>query len=596
MISMLWHEASNKSWIAPFINHLWQSTGVAVVAWLLALAIRNNRAQVRYWVWMAASAKFLLPFSLLIGVGESARSWLRTSPAIQPAFTTVMEQITRPIPQAQFLRYQTPAPAVHQTDWLSLALVAIWACGFWVIALRWIRAWWSVRAAVRAASPFSLAEGVPVLSTATRIEPGIFGIFRPVLLLPGEIVARLTPAQLDAVLAHEMCHVRRRDNLTFAIHMAVEALFWFHPLVWWIGARLIDERERACDEEVVQAGGEAQVYAEGILNVCKFYAESPLACVSGVTGADLKKRIARIMSDHVSMPLTLGKKLLLIAVPSVTFLIAILPSIGVDAQLLHPQNGTAPAFEVASVKPDHTAGDVFSFRLQPGRFVADGAPLDRLIRFAYDVKSDRQIADMPGWAGSERFDIDAKISDPEIEAIKKLSPDEGFQQYRLMVQSLLADRFQMRVQTETRALPVYALVVAKNGSRVTPSATSSDSQKLTLPRLVFTAAGDLKATCVSMAFFAGWLSGKPDTGDRVVIDATGLKGAYDFALRWNPVASGAALAGANANQPPADAPPANDDKPSLLTAIQEQLGLKLEPRTAPVEVLVIDHIEQPSPN
>jgi uncharacterized protein (TIGR03435 family) len=202
---------------------------------------------------------------------------------------------------------------------------------------------------------------------------------------------------------------------------------------------------------------------------------------------------------------------------------------------------------------------------------------------------------MPGWAGSEHFDIDAKIADADVEAIKELPPDERFQQYRLMVQSLLSDRFQMKVRLETRELPVYALVVAKNGAKLVPAA-SPVREKPQLPQLTFTAGGDLKAGSVSMPFFAVWLSGRPDTGDRIVIDATGLKGAYDFVLKWNPVDSGAALAGANANQPPGNTPQPDEDRPSLLTALQDQLGLKLVPQKAPVEVLVIDNIEQPSPN
>ena len=89
------------------------------------------------------------------------------------------------------------------------------------------------------------------MSLPARIEPGVLGILKPILLLPKGITDRLPPAQLDAIIAHEMSHVRRRDNLTGAIHMLVEAIFWFHPMVWWIEARLIEERERACDEEVL---------------------------------------------------------------------------------------------------------------------------------------------------------------------------------------------------------------------------------------------------------------------------------------------------------------------------------------------------------
>ncbi len=134
------------------------------------------------------------------------------------------------------------------------------------------------------------------------------GLLRPILLLPAGIAERLTPPQLEAVLAHELCHVRRRDNLFASIHMIVEAIFWFHPLVWWIGARLVEERERACDEEVLSLGSEPHVYAEAILNVCKLYVESPLVCVSGVTGANLKRRIEAIMTNRIAAPTELRKE------------------------------------------------------------------------------------------------------------------------------------------------------------------------------------------------------------------------------------------------------------------------------------------------
>ena len=118
-----------------------------------------------------------------------------------------------------------------------------------------------------------------IRSSPGLLEPGVVGLFRPILLLPAGIAERLQPPQLEAVLAHELCHVRRRDNLTSAIHMIVEAVFWFHPLVWWIGARLVEERERACDEAVLSLAMQPHDYAEGILNVCKSYWNRPcLVC------------------------------------------------------------------------------------------------------------------------------------------------------------------------------------------------------------------------------------------------------------------------------------------------------------------------------
>ena len=118
------------------------------------------------------------------------------------------------------------------------------------------------------------------------------------LLWPRAISERLTDEQIEAVLAHELCHLRRGDNLAALFHLGVQTVFWFHPLVWWIGARLITERERACDEEVIRRGSERETYAESILKTCQFFVESPLACVSGVTGSDLKKRIEEIMTNE----------------------------------------------------------------------------------------------------------------------------------------------------------------------------------------------------------------------------------------------------------------------------------------------------------
>ena len=192
---------------------------------------------------------------------------------------------------------------------------------------------------------------VEVRSSPGLLEPGVVGFLRPILLLPEGIAERLTPRQLEAVLAHELCHVRRRDNLTSAIHMIVEAVFWFHPLVWWIGARLVDERERACDEAVLRLGSEPQVYAEGILNVCKIYVESPLRCVSGVTGSDLKKRIQAILTGRVAGELNFAKRVALTVAGIAALALPVIVGI-VNAPAIRAQSSAGtPRFEVASIKP-----------------------------------------------------------------------------------------------------------------------------------------------------------------------------------------------------------------------------------------------------
>jgi beta-lactamase regulating signal transducer with metallopeptidase domain/protein involved in polysaccharide export with SLBB domain len=300
------------------LNHLWQSTLFAAIAGLLTLALRNNRAPVRYWLWFAASLKFLIPFSVLVTVGSQFE--LRKAPAapLLPVYaaplTVAIKDVSRPfVPSA-------PVPA-DRTPFL----LGLWVCGASVVLIAWTRQWLRVRSALRSASPLDLNLPIRAMSSPARLEPGVFGVFRPTLLVPEGITDRLSPDQWQAILAHELCHVRRRDNLTAAIHMAVEAIFWFHPLVWWIGRRLVDERERACDEAVLLTSADPESYAEGILNVCKLYLGSPLPCVSGVTGSNLKDRIRAIMTQRVAADLVFAKKLALAvaAIAALAFPVAI---------------------------------------------------------------------------------------------------------------------------------------------------------------------------------------------------------------------------------------------------------------------------------
>jgi hypothetical protein len=182
-----------------------------------------------------------------------------------------------------------------------------------------LRLWWRVCRLVRTSVPaeltgIELPPTVQARSAHGMLEPAVVGIFRPILLIPAGIQEYLTPRQLRAVIAHELCHVRQRDNLTAAIHMLVEGVFWFHPLVWWIGAKLVNTRERACDEDVLRELGDPDSYAEGILKVCRRYVEASLVCVSGISGADLRIRVEAIAANRIGSRLQAAKACVLIAV------------------------------------------------------------------------------------------------------------------------------------------------------------------------------------------------------------------------------------------------------------------------------------------
>ena len=254
----------------------------------MTLLLRNNHARTRYWIWLTASLKFLIPFSLFVEIGH--RLSYSSAPAIShPQLALVMDEISQPFAAS-------PPPIYVAAPSLPI-LPAIWICGSVAILILWFIRWRRIAALLRTSDP--------------QLEPGVFGVFRPVLYLPAGIADHLDDAQLKAIVAHELCHVRRRDNLTAALHMLVETVFWFHPLVWWIGTRLVDERERACDEEVIHLGSDPEVYAESILKICRLYLESPLACVAGITGSDLAARIESIMKTSPLNKLSAAKKLTL---------------------------------------------------------------------------------------------------------------------------------------------------------------------------------------------------------------------------------------------------------------------------------------------
>ncbi len=573
----LWHEG----WTAALVNHLWQSTAVVVIAWLLAVALKKNHARVRYWIWIAASVKFLLPFSLLIAAGEWLRS-LVPVPAAQPGVASVMEQVTQPFGQAQFFNVgSAPVPAHHASHWPAV-LVAVWLCGALFLAIRFGLAWAKMNAIKRRARPFALGADVPVLSSSAPIEPGIFGILRPVLLLPEGIPERLSAEQMRAVVAHEMCHVRRRDNLTFAIHMVVETLFWFHPMVWWIGSRLIEERERACDQAVMQAGSEAQVYAEGILNVCKFYVETPLNCISGVTGSDLKKRISRIMTEKVAWRLSPSRILLLGAAGLLALAMPVVLG-AVRAETLNPESKTnvRPSFEVATIKPvdPHARTIEVGVHVDPGGTVRlDGLPLKAMIQVAFDV-SYWQIKGSEDWMDKQQYNLVAKPP----EAIRETMPDTRHtlfsikdERLRQMLQTLLIERFQLKIHRETSTGNVYLLEKSGKTLRLKPVevAAVNASPYGNLGETGWAEGwGLFNETMPELAKFASDYE-----MHRPVLDRTGLTGAFKYRSAHE------------------DASTYWMDPHGSFLRLMNELGLKLVPATGPVEMLVIDHAEHPSPN
>jgi bla regulator protein blaR1 len=576
--------------MSAVLTHLWQSTLCLFAAWMLTLALRKNRASVRYGVWLAASVKFLIPFSLLVSAGSELGS--RILPAReQPPVLSVMEVISRPFALATSAPVPPPPRAVSHP--VPAILFGVWLCGFAIAAVYWL-IWWSrIRTGLRTATPLHLDSPIPVMSFPGRLEPGVFGIRKPVLLLPEGINRYLPRDQLAAIVRHELCHVRRRDNLTAAIHMMVEAIFWFYPPVWWIRTQLIEERERACDEAVLQTGNAADAYAESILNVCRFYIESPLACASGVTGSNLRKRITRILAEPAVRPLGWPGKLLLasagLGAVCLPALFGILHAPPAWAQAIAATSKQLPTFEVATVKPSAPGAMMVMTKATPDGMQIRNAPLIMIIRQATGLLNlnDDQVLGAPPWVKTERYDIDAKVEEADVPKVAKLSRIERNE----MMRSVLVDRFQFAAHLETRELPEYELVVAKGGSKLkeaTPGDTYpsglKDDQGRSAPGMMRVGFGTFDCQAIPIASLLETLT---QLTGRTVVDRTGLTGRYDIHLRWTPEGSRPA--------PQADGT-AEDSAVDFFTAVQEQLGLTFRSAKGPVDILVVDHIEKPSEN
>ena len=269
----------------------------------------------------------------------------------------------------------------------------------------------------------------------------------------------------------------------------------------------------------------------------------------------------------------------------------------IRSQSLQADAARGRSFEVATVRPSRADGEFENYQVSSARFHVENAPLTALIRFAYDIRSDDQLPKEPAWITQEKFDIDGKVDDADVEAMGKLPPDQKLEQYRLMLKALLEDRFKLQVSPHMKELPVYALVVAKGGPKLTAANVPPEAIARSTPILAGGSRGDLQAKSVSMALFTGWLSGREDLRNRVVIDATGLKGSFDFTLHWTLENTRAGQAdGSSAAQAATNGATPDSGGISILSALQEQLGLKLESRRAPVDVLVIERVEKPSQN
>jgi uncharacterized protein (TIGR03435 family) len=533
-----------------------RATLIAAVIALVLFAMRIKTASVLHAVWSSVVVlMMLLPAWLAWGPKASL-------PVLPSATIAPLDLLPPPSPAGLVERSTISSASPVREDGGYALLESVYLLGVCALLFR------LVIGTVRATR----------LTSSSCIVPVTVGLLHPRIILP-ERSREWPQAQLDAVLAHEGEHIRRHDPLFQWLALLNRAIFWFHPLAWWLERKLSGLAEEACDAAVLAKGHDPRDYSEYLLDLARSVERAGTrvhALGMAMPGIGLRHRIRRMLSG-VSVP-RISRPRMACTVAMCAAAAAILAA-GTLVRAQQPST-PRPAFEVASVKPGDPDNRIWRLGSMPGgRFAANNASLKLLIQMAYDVRS-HQISGGPNWLDSAKYDIDAK---PDSATAIPPGPASATQM-RLMLQSLLEERFKLKLHRELREEPVYELVVAKGGPRM-PQAT--DTLKQPGQGLMRMGRGQLTGTAVAISFLVSTLSQQLG---RSVIDKTGLTGQYDFDLKWTPELG-------EFQFPTGDAgPPPDPSGPSVFTAIQEQLGLKLESNKGPVDVLVIDHAEQPSEN
>jgi uncharacterized protein (TIGR03435 family) len=577
----------------PLLNHLWQSTLVTGCACLAcATVLRTHSARVRFGVWLATSLKFLVPFALLANAGRD----LATPSLLTPSQSHQLFDIIRTSsPLLAPVALSGPrAPQAPSTDYAFLlgALLIAWALGAAIVLSRWFIHWRAIRSLARDAHPAGDFRGIVILSSRRmrdlRIEPGVVGFWRQSILMPEGIETQLSATQLQTILEHEWQHVRRWDNLISAFHLIVQALFWFHPVVWLIGQRLTQEREIACDEAVL-ASAPPDDYAEGILSVCKFYWGPSHSPASGITSADLRARVELIMRNERPRELIGFRRWMLAA--TACAVIAAPTFVGwLTAQAVSDQQGNSfvglatsaeKKFEVATIKENNSGSTQFQLG-PPGRGQIAITNLNLAAIIAQSFRTNRTMMQgEPDWARSTNYDIVGKGPDP------KATNPEVWE----MMRSLLIERFHLKYHIEQRDTPVFNLTVAKGGPKLTLGENGLCKDEIKVGRNC----GDLPGAPFGMMMYnmpiGALITGIGRRAGRPIVDRTNLPGRYDANITWLP--EGAKLEELNLQDVPAEFRPQDM---GLFEALEKQAGLKLEPANAPMPMLVVDSISKPDPN
>ncbi|MFP5265259.1 MAG: TonB family protein [Blastocatellia bacterium] len=321
-----------SAWGWPLLaNHLWQATLVALLAFVAARLLKQSAARARCAIWAVASAKFALPSALIVFLAAQAGVRFPSpvdSKAVASQSVAVIHQVAAPVARpAQAVVVAGERAPAH--DEIYCALTVAWFTGCASLLFFWRKRRLQFARAVRsgrvidhgrevealdhARARLSIRRRIQLVITPRLIEPGVWGVCRPVVVFPESISDHLNGPELEAVMLHEMVHVARWDNLINSAQMVVCSLLWFHPLVWIIDRKLLAETESVCDERVLGLCESSKVYASSLLKVLRFCMGCKVAGVSRATGSNLRRRVEQIMDENSERRVTVSHRVLIAA-------------------------------------------------------------------------------------------------------------------------------------------------------------------------------------------------------------------------------------------------------------------------------------------
>jgi bla regulator protein blaR1 len=641
----------------------WKS-GIALGAALcISRMLRNRSADLRRLVFsitivamfFAAAATPVLPRWTAV-----TPRWLDFQrPALAAGSSLSSRMVDDPteltVPVSGATAPQTLSRPIDLTAWL---IPLIWFAGAAALLTRFainLRGLYGLRKASDAVTDAGLLANEARFGRRVRLwrnaaigAPVTWGIVRPIILVPAGF-DELPAESRDAVIRHELAHIQAHDFLMRGLAEIARALIWFQPLVWIVWRQLREEQELACDNCVLAAGGKPSAYAKLLLDWDARRGMDSLIAVGIAHQSCLKRRLYALLDTDLRRDKVAGAGVagaLFLALAAALPLAAIsftqtLPAQQAPAHalqsaspaLLRPpaqlapaqtaqtpvkapepppaaQSAARPRFDVVSIKPckpsDTKGAPVFGGDSSPGRLnIGCGILADTdntgLIQVAYNRYASGQLTSTkmipieggPDWIHSERFAINAK-ADGQPSILMMEGP---------MLQTILEDRFKLKIHRETRQGPVYELALGKGSPKLKPL-----QDGICIPVVLggpLPLAPDGQHLCRRMASPRGNVDIEGGTLtmladllgmvlDRPVIDKTGITSNFEIQLAFTPEDSAAPRP--VTVDPGASAAVRAPDAPSIFQAIQEQLGLRLAPAQGPVDVLVIDHVERPSEN